>query len=143
MILYLDTSALVKWYVAESDSDAFDAFLRDRAGAHISRLTVVELRCALSRRRRNRDISATLERAAFRLFESHVRDGLLDVLAMQDAHFIGALQILEELRQIPLRTLDALHLAVARTNKVTAIATADLIMLSAAKALKFETHHFH
>jgi predicted nucleic acid-binding protein len=143
MSLYLDTSALVKWYVAESDSDAFDDFIRDRAGAHISRLTVVELRCALSRRRRNREISARVERAALRLFESHVRDGLLDVLTMQDAHFVGALQILEELRQIPLRTLDALHLAVARANKVKAIATADPIMASAATALKFETHAFH
>ena len=143
MSLYLDTSALAKWYVAESDSDAFDDFIRDRSGAHISRLTVVELRSALSRRRRNREISATLERAAFKLFESHVRDGLLDVLTMRDAHFVDALRILEELRQIPLRTLDALHLAVARANKVDAIATADRIMISAAKALKFETHAFH
>lgn len=143
MSLYLDTSALVKWYVAESDSDAFDDFLRDRSGAHISRLTVVELRCALSRRRRNREIGPTLERAAFKLFESHVRDGLLDVLTMQDAHFVGALEILGELRQFPLRTLDALHLAVARANKVTAIATADRIMATAAKALQFETHVFH
>jgi predicted nucleic acid-binding protein len=143
MSLYLDTSALVKWYVAETDSDVFNDFIRGRAGAHISRLTVVELRCALSRRRRNREITATIERGAFRLFESHVRDGLLDVLTMHDAHFVGALQILEELRQIPLRTLDALHLAVARANKVQAIATADRIMASAAKALKFETHAFH
>lgn len=143
MSLYLDTSALVKWYVAETDSDVFNDFIRGRAGAHISRLTVVELRCALSRRRRNREISATVERAAFKLFESHVRDGLLDVLTMQDAHFVGALQILQDLRQIPLRTLDALHLAVARANKVKAIATADRIMASAAKALKFETHAFH
>ena len=143
MSLYLDTSALVKWYVAETDSDVFNDFIRGRAGAHISRLTVVELRCALSRRRRNREISATVERGAFRLFESHVRDGLLDVLTMHDAHFVGALQILEDLRQIPLRTLDALHLAVARANRVKAIATADRIMISAAKALKFETHAFH
>lgn len=143
MSLYLDTSALVKWYVAETDSDVFNDFIRGRAGAHISRLTVVELRCALSRRRRNREISAAVERAAFKLFESHVRDGLLDVLTIHDAHFVGALQLLEELRQIPLRTLDALHLAVARANKVKAIATADHIMASAAKALKFETHAFH
>jgi predicted nucleic acid-binding protein len=143
MSLYLDTSALAKWYVAESDSDAFDDFIRDRVGAHISRLTVVELRCALSRRRRNRDISAALERAAFRLFESHVRDGLLDVLTMHDAHFVEALHILESLRTIPLRTLDAMHLAVARANKIKSIATADTTMVAAAKALKFETHVFH
>ncbi|MEP7083564.1 MAG: type II toxin-antitoxin system VapC family toxin [Betaproteobacteria bacterium] len=143
MTLYVDTSALVKWYVAESDSDAFDDFIRDQPGARISRLTVVELRCALARRRRNREISAMLERAAFKLFESHVRDGLLEVLTMQDADVVGALQILEALRRVPLRTLDALHLSVARANKVKAIATADRVMTSAAKALNFETHVFH
>jgi predicted nucleic acid-binding protein len=142
MSLYLDTSALAKWYIAESDSDAFDEFIRDRAGALISRLTVVELRCALARRRRNREITATVERAAFKLFESHVRDGLFSVLTMQDAHFVAALQILEELRRMPLRTLDALHLAVARASKVRAVATADRVMSSAAQALKFETHIF-
>lgn len=143
MSLYLDTSALAKWYIAESDSDAFDEFIRDRAGALISRLTVVELRCALARRRRNREITAAVERAAFKLFESHVRDGLFSVLTMQDAHFVDALQILEELRRMPLRTLDALHLAVARASKAGAVATADRVMSSAAQALKFETHIFH
>lgn len=143
MSLYLDTSALAKWYVAESDSEAFDAFIRHRAGARISRLTVVELRCALARRRRNREISAAIEREAFGLFESHVRDGLLEVLTMQDAHFVGALRIIEELRPVPLRTLDALHLAVAQANKIKSIATADQIMVRAAKALKFEIHEFH
>ena len=42
MTLYVDTSALAKWYMAESDSDAFDDFIRDQPGAHISRLTVLE-----------------------------------------------------------------------------------------------------
>ena len=143
MSLYLDTSALVKWYIAESDSDAFDEFIRTRAGARISRLTIVELRSALSRRRRNRDISRSVESGAFRLFESHVRDGLFDVLAMEDAHFSGALEIMETLHRIPLRTLDALHLAVARAHNIEAVATADGLMARAAKALRFETFVFH
>jgi predicted nucleic acid-binding protein len=143
MSLYLDTSALAKWYIAESDSDAFDDFLRDRAGSRISRLTIVELKSAFSRRRRNRDISAAIERESFRLFESHLRSGLFEVLAMQDAHFSAALEIMESLRRIPLRTLDALHLAVAQSNGITAIATADRIMGAAARALRFETHVFH
>jgi uncharacterized protein len=47
------------------------------------------------------------------------------------------------LKTIPLRTLDALHLAVARENRIKAIATADRIMVSAARSLKFEVHVFH
>jgi predicted nucleic acid-binding protein len=143
MNLYLDTSALMKWYVAESDSDAFDDFLAQRPGASISRLTILELRRALARRRRNRDISGATERSAFSLFESHLRDGVLDVLAMHDSHFVGALEIMQNLPRIPLRTLDALHLAVARANSIEAIATADSVMVKAARALRFETHVFH
>jgi predicted nucleic acid-binding protein len=143
MSLYLDTSALVKWYIEESDSDAFDDFLARQSGASISRLTIVELRSVLGRRRRNREISGATERAAFGLFESHVRDGLLDVLAMHDAHFVGALEIMQNLPRIPLRTLDALHLAVARANSILAVATADRLMVKAARALRIETHVFH
>ncbi|MEO7762346.1 MAG: type II toxin-antitoxin system VapC family toxin [Casimicrobiaceae bacterium] len=143
MSLYLDTSALMKWYVAESDSDAFDDFLAQRPGARISRLTIVELRSALSRRRRNRDISAATERAALTLFDAHVRNGLLMVLAMQDSHFSSAREIIDLLPRIPLRTLDALHLAVARAGSIEAIATADRVMASAARALSFKTHVFH
>ena len=143
MNLYLDTSALMKWYVAESDSDAFDDFLAQRPGAAISRLTVVEMRSALARRRRNREISSATERAAFLLFESHVRDGVLAVLAMHDTNFVGALEIMQELPRVPLRTLDALHLAVARANSIEAIATADRIMAAGARALRFQTHVFH
>ena len=143
MSLYVDTSALAKWYVAESDSDAFDDFIRSHSGAKISRLTVVELRCMLARRRRNREISAKVEEGAFKLFESDVRDGFLVVLAMNDAHFVGASDILQKLPQLPLRTLDALHLAVAGAHRTATIATADRVMVAAAKALKFDTHVFH
>ena len=143
MSVYVDTSALAKWYVAESDSDAFDDFIRKHPGAKISRLTIVELRCMLARRRRNREISARVEESASRLFESHIRDGILDVLAMSDAHFSGASHIREELHQLPLRTLDALHLAVARSHRANMIATADQVMVAAATALKFDTQVFH
>ena len=143
MTLYVDTSALAKWYVAESDSDAFDDFIRDQPGAHISRLTVLELKCVLARRRRNREITPRVEAAAFSMFESHVRDGFLVVLAMNDAHFINASQILSSVGQIPLRTVDALHLAVARANGDDSIATADQVMVTAARAMNLHTHVFH
>lgn len=143
MNLYVDTSALAKWYINESDSDAFDDFIRDHAGATISRLTVVEMRCLLARRRRNREISARVERDAFRLFEADICGGFLVVLAMSDAHFVAAADLLERLRHLPLRTLDALHLAVAGSNRVTMIATADRIMVDAARALEFDTKVFH
>ena len=143
MSVYVDTSALAKWYIDESDSDAFVAFIRDHPGAGISRLTVVELRCMLSRRRRDREISGKVERGAFELFQADVREGFLTVLPMNDVHFAAASDILEKLPQVPLQTLDALHLAVAASNRARMIATADTVMATAAKALKFDTQLFH
>ena len=143
MRLYVDTSALAKWYIPERDSDAFDDFIRDNAGALISRLTVVEMQCLLARRRRDRQISPAVEQAAFRMFESHIRDGYLDVLTMADSHFLGAADVLDRVRSVPLRTLDALHLAVATSAGAAMIATADPVMADAAKALKFQTQLFN
>ena len=106
-------------------------------------LTVVELRCMLSRRRRDREISGKVERGAFELFQADVREGFLTVLPMNDVHFAAASDILEKLPQVPLQTLDALHLAVAASNRARMIATADTVMATAAKALKFDTQLFH
>ena len=143
MSLYVDTSALAKWYVAESGSEAFDDFMCHHSPTHISRLTIVELRCMLARRRRNQQLTAAVEKKVFREFESHIRDGIFVVLAMSDAHFVRALEILGELRSLPLRTLDALHLAVADSQDIATIATADQVMVDAARALKFDTQIFH
>jgi hypothetical protein len=49
---YLDTSALAKWYLSEPFSEAFEEFIQEQETAAISRLTVVEFRCLLARRRR-------------------------------------------------------------------------------------------
>ena len=52
MSVYLDTSALLKRYLPERNSDAFEAYFRDVESAQISRLTLLELRSALARKRR-------------------------------------------------------------------------------------------
>ena len=74
---YVDTSALAKWYLPESGSDAFVDFIRWQNGAVISRLTTVELRCLLVRRRRAGDITVQHERDAWSTFEDDVRAGHL------------------------------------------------------------------
>jgi uncharacterized protein len=62
---YIDTSALAKWYLPEPGSDAFVDFVPGQERAAISRLTTVELRCLLARRRRAGDITAQHERDAW------------------------------------------------------------------------------
>ena len=68
-------------------------------------------------------------------FEDDIRAGHLQVEEIADGHALRARALLERLRHLPLRTLDALHLAIAQTIGVETLATADLGMARAAEAL--------
>jgi len=62
--VYLDTSALAKWYLNETRSEAFVEYLLGVDVAVISSLTRVEMRSLLSRRRRMGELTIDLERVA-------------------------------------------------------------------------------
>ena len=131
---YLDTSALAKWYLNEPFSELFEAFIQEQATAAISRLTVVEFRCLLARRRRVGDITKTIESRVYTAFEKDVGAGFLQVYPVADEHLIAALGLLTRLDRYPLRTLDALHLAIAQGIHCRRLATADKTMAAAGKA---------
>ncbi len=140
--LYLDTSALAKRYLNEPGSEEFERFLRDRRRAAISRLTMVEFRCLLARRRRAGDLTPNIEAAAFRLFLDDVAGGYLQVHPLADDHARDSLVLLERLDTHSLRTLDALHLAVASAIGAETLATADRIMARAAGELGLNVEMF-
>jgi hypothetical protein len=131
---YLDTSALAKWYLNEPFSEEFEAFIQEQPTAAISRLTVVEFRCLLARRRRAREITRTIESRVYASFEKDVGAGFLQVHPVSDEHLIAALGLIARLGRYPLRTLDALHLAIARGIQCRQLATADKSMANAGKA---------
>lgn len=134
---YLDTSALAKWYLNEPGSEQFERFLRDQPEAGISRLTTVEFRCMLARRRRAEEITPQVEHAAFRLFLDDVAGGWLTVHPLADDHAHHALSLVERLGAHSLGSLDALHLAIAEAIGAKTLATADRVMARAAKEMGF------
>lgn len=140
--IYIDTSALAKRYLREPGSDEFDDFLGHLLSVSISRLTVVELRCLLGRRRRNRDIDAGVERYAAAAFEDDIAQGFLEVHPLEDRHALGARDLLIRLATVPLRTLDALHLAIATAIGADAVATADDTFEAAAALLRLRVEWF-
>lgn len=140
--VYLDTSALAKWYLNEARSDDFAAFVGSEPRAIVSRLTAVEIRSLLERRRRSRQITTAIVRKVVATFERDVRDGHLEMHALEDAHVILAGELLHRLARHPLRTLDALHLAVASSLELGRIATADRILAEAAASLGLEVERF-
>lgn len=135
MPTYLDASALAKWYVPETRSDEFAQYMQSGPRALTSRLTVLELRSMLSRRRRENLIDASEERRAWAAFRQDLIDGLLEPHPVADSDFESAVALLDRLRRHPLKTLDSLHLTIAERLRAAELATADRVMASAGRAL--------
>jgi uncharacterized protein len=139
---YVDSSALAKWYLNEVGSVEFVDFIRTQQLALISRLTIVELRSLLARRQRSGEITMEYQRDAVRTFETDIRRGFLQVEPLFDNHAVIAADFIDRLVDQPLRTLDALHFAVAHTTGVRVVVTADPALARAAEALGFATVTF-
>lgn len=139
---YIDTSALAKWYLSEPRSEDFAAWIQTVSATYISTLTVVEMRCLLARRRRNRELPVELEQKVFATLQDDIANGFLIQQPIEDQDVQGAFRILTLLPDHPLRTLDALHLAVARKLGVGCVATADRVMALAAQTIGFDVVRF-
>lgn len=139
---YIDTSALAKWYLPEAGSGEFERFVRALPDPVSSRLVSVELRCLLARRRREGTLDREGEEGAYALFLRDVADGHIRVEPMPDHHYAEAVDLLQKLQTVALRTLDALHLAAALGYGVRELATADRAMATAAGALGLEVAFF-
>jgi len=142
MPTYLDTSALAKWYLNEVNSEAFVDWIGQQDDVHISSLTATEMRCLLARRKREGDISTALEQQIFAAFTEDMEHGYLSLHALNHEHAMAAIRLIDQLPQHALRTLDAMHLAIARNIGADTIATADHIMAKAAKSLVMDVVMF-
>jgi uncharacterized protein len=68
--LYLDTSSLVKLYIAEPDSEAVRMLVEQARVVATSGIAYPETRAALARRRRERALTPTAYRIATRAFDA-------------------------------------------------------------------------
>ena len=140
--LYVDTSALLKWYLPEPFSEEFTDFIQTRSGARISSLSITEFHCTVARLTRNRILTSTLAAEILAAFSAQTAAGYLNLLPIKDEYLSHATELVVSLKQ-PLRTLDALHLAVAHATDCKHFATADKIQAAAARTLGFKVHTFY
>ena len=138
VLSYIDTSALTKWYLPESGSESFAKWIQHQDNTYISSLTVTEFRCLLSRRLRMELLNALQVQQIYAKFKQDVEDAHLIHYPIDNRHIINASLMIESLPSVPLRTLDALHLTVARDIPADIIATADKVMTEAAQLLNFK-----
>lgn len=127
-MIYVDSSALLKRYVEEPDSDLADELLSSDPDRAVARHTIVEVRRNLARLLEDR--AAGRARAAFE------RDvGAFAIVELDSVTCEAAASIAET---VAVRTLDALHLAAARRlGPGTPFVTFDVRQAQAARALGF------
>ena len=140
--IYFDTSALAKWYLNEPRSNEVEEYLIAHGPVSISHLTVVEVRSLLARRRREKSIDPKLETEIFATFQEDIRKNFLISHPLPEGIAWGTANLISVLPDIPLRTLDALHLWIAKEIQAEILATADRIMAAGGQALGFSVIRF-
>ena len=134
---YLDTSVLVAYYCPEALSEAAEKMILDDRQPAVSALTEVELVSALARKIRERELSRENANHVLTEFQSHLNQFLFKRIPLERYHYSVAFNWLAQFA-VPLRTLDALHLAVAAQNNLELI-TADQRLLQSARKLGVRT----
>lgn len=123
-MIYLDTSAIVPYYVPEKLSSVVEQLLQKQEDQPIiSQLVEVELFSALSRRVRMGEVSQNDAKRITELFANHLNEGLYRLVLLENQHYHLARDWISRF-DLPLRTLDALHLAVCSMNNFSLV-TAD------------------
>ena len=141
-IIYFDTSALAKWYLPEENSNEVEKYIQEHGPVTISELTLVEMRDLLARLRREGSIDPSTEAKVFATFEEDIRQKFLICHPLSDGVARGSVNLLSVLSDLPLRMVDAMHLAVAKEIQSDILATADSVMAAAAEAMGFSVVRF-
>ena len=112
---FLDSSAVAKFYHAETGSAAVEQIVLDPAASiFISRLSVVEIRSVFAGKVRSGVISASDAADLRRRFFEDVANGLFRIVALTSEHYEKAGELIERYgASHGLRTLDSLQPAVA------------------------------
>lgn len=134
--MYLDTSVLVKLYCREDGADECEMIASRANGFFSSELLYGELCSALLGKERDRTISPGLRAEIWQLFLDHVGEGRIQLLALNGIVVREAADVMSQLHpKIPLRALDAIHLATYLSVDAGPLFTRDKRMLEAARKL--------
>jgi uncharacterized protein len=135
-LIYLDTSVLAPFYWTEAISDAVEQLFEQHERLVISELSEVELISALSRRVRMGEIDRADASAIAARFQAALDAEFYQLVTVTPLHYQTAKQWMQQF-DTPLRTLDALHLAIASGLSIPLV-TADLGLGKSATSLNVD-----
>ncbi len=135
-MIYLDTSVIVPFYLPEILSETVEQLFRTEIQLGLSQLVEVELFSALSRRVRMGQISQVDAQSIVERFRADRLAGFYTLLSIEPVHFNLAQGWISRF-DTTLRTLDALHLAIAAANNLRLV-TADEALGKSAEIIGLE-----
>lgn len=134
--MYLDSSVLVKLYVPEPDSMACGEKVTG-AALGSSELAYGEVWAALLAKERGKEIDAQQRDAAWARFLDDISERVVTLFPLNFVIVRDAVDVMEEVHpHVPLRTLDAIHVATFRAVNAGPMFTTDKRMKAAAKFLE-------
>lgn len=135
--MYLDTCIVVKLLTTEPDSAHYSDIVDGREVVS-STLLVTETWSALLAKERGELITTAERKRAWARFEEYVDSESIRLLPVSMASFRKANRIMEQVHpDIPLRTLDALHLAACDQAQEWPLCTGDKRMRAAAERMNY------
>jgi uncharacterized protein len=132
-LIYLDTSIIVPAYCNEPLSDRVDELLRRETDLAISSLIEVEFYSALSRKVRQRDLTLDEAQQISIDFQTDLNARIYQRLVVEATYYELAQGWISQFNTV-LRTLDALHLAIASSYEIPVV-TADIGLAQSGRSL--------
>lgn len=138
--LFVDTSALVKFYYPEPDSDRIETQLLRAERIYITNLTVVEMASALSKKVRMGDIKKEQETVLWNTFLDDLQTGQVEMVVLNDRDYFKAADLIRELGgKHGIKTLDSLQLAAAHSLDHAQFLCSDKILAKVAAKIGIKT----
>ena len=112
MLIYFDTSVLVPYYSLEARTDDALGIVAKATLPVISGLGIAELNVVIQRKRHEGYLTSGATQKVFEVLDRHLEEIYVNVRI--DAGHVAATRSLASRADLRLRTLDALHLAIAQ-----------------------------
>lgn len=140
MSVYLDTSVLVSIYYPEPITAKARKFLSDKKGLSTSSFSIVEFSSAINRKILMNELSKQNGLKIVNRFQNDIEEDYYKVYSFSPDDLTGANNfIIDNLGGVSLRTVDALHIAIALRKKCDLFVTADRTQAKSSKKLGLET----
>ena len=131
MVIFIDTSSLIKRYVSETGSDIIDSLFNDENEICISPVTVIEMRSALGRKLRDGSIDSETYQKAIDLWSEEYISFIK--IPFDDSLVIKAIK---EVEDRGVKTLDSIQIGSALLSMADEMVTSYQQMFRVFQAIK-------